>query len=50
MDAQQSSPPLLVPYRAVGHVADPLPFSINQLGTETFVTTVVGRDLCSGAC
>ena len=37
------SPPLLVPYRAVGLVSDGVPFSIEQLGTETFVTTAIGR-------
>ena len=39
----EASPPLLVPYRAIGLVADAVPFAVNQLGTETFVTTAVGR-------
>ena len=39
----EAGAPLLVPYRAVGLVADPVPFSINQLGVETFITTAVGR-------
>ena len=32
-----------MPYRAVGLVCDPIPFSVAQLGVETFVTTAVGR-------
>ncbi len=43
MQAVTSSPPLLVPYRAVGLVSDGVPFSVEQLGTETFVTTAIGR-------
>ena len=38
-----ANPPLLVPYRAVGLVSDGVPFAVSQLGTETFVTTAVGR-------
>ena len=38
-----SSPPLLVPYRAVGLVTDGVPFAVSELGTETFVITAVGR-------
>ena len=37
------SPPLLVPYRAVGLVSDGVPFAVAQLGNQTFVTTAVGR-------
>ena len=38
-----AEPPLLVPYRAIGLVSDGVPFAVSQLGTETFVTTAVGR-------
>ena len=41
--ADSTGPPLLVPYRAVGLVSDGVPFAVSQMGTETFVTTAVGR-------
>mmetsp|Transcript_36817 Transcript_36817/g.70972 ORF Transcript_36817/g.70972 Transcript_36817/m.70972 type:complete len:1115 (-) Transcript_36817:161-3505(-) len=31
------------PYRTVGHVVDSVPFHMKQLGTDTFLTVVVGR-------
>lgn len=31
------------PYKAVGYVTDGKPFLINQLGTETFLTTTIGN-------
>ncbi|KMZ58759.1 putative WD-repeat protein [Zostera marina] len=31
------------PYRAVGYITSSLPFSVNRLGTETFVTVSVGK-------
>lgn len=37
------APPLLVPYRAIGLVTDGVPFAVAKQGTETFVTTAVGR-------
>ena len=41
--ASAPSPPLLVPYRAVGLISDGVPFAIAELGTETFITTAIGR-------
>ena len=38
-----SDAPLLVPYRAVGLVSDGVPFAVQMQGTETFITTAVGR-------
>lgn len=31
------------PYRALGYITGPVPFSVQRLGTETFVTVSVGK-------
>lgn len=31
------------PYRAIGYITSGVPFSIQRLGTETFVTVSVGK-------
>ncbi|KAI4379695.1 hypothetical protein MLD38_005958 [Melastoma candidum] len=31
------------PYRAIGYITSGIPFSVNRLGTETFVTVSVGK-------
>ncbi|KAK8799570.1 hypothetical protein WA158_006119 [Blastocystis sp. Blastoise] len=34
---------LLLPYKSVGLITEDLPFAVNQLGTETFITVSLGR-------
>lgn len=34
---------LYIPYKAIGYVTDGLPFVINQLGDQTFITLSIGR-------
>lgn len=31
------------PYRAIGYITSEVPFSVQRLGTETFVTVSVGK-------
>jgi U3 small nucleolar RNA-associated protein 21 len=35
--------PLFQPFRALGYITDDIPFSIQRLGRESFVTVSVGK-------
>ena len=35
--------PLFLPFRALGYITDRLPFAVQRLGRETFVTVSVGK-------
>ena len=37
------SMPLFQPFRALGYITDSVPFSVQRLGRETFVTVSVGK-------
>ena len=37
------SVPLFQPFRALGYITDSIPFSVQRLGRETFVTVSVGK-------
>jgi U3 small nucleolar RNA-associated protein 21 len=35
--------PLFLPFRALGYITDRLPFAVQRLGRETYVTVSVGK-------
>ena len=37
------SAPLFQPFRALGYITDSVPFSVQRLGRESFVTVSVGK-------
>ena len=37
------SAPLFLPFRALGYITDSVPFSVQRLGRESFVTVSVGK-------
>lgn len=43
LDSMASSAPLFAPFRALGYVCDDVPFAVQRLGTDTFVTVSVGN-------
>ena len=39
----ESREPLFLPFRALGYITDKVPFAVQRLGRETYVTVSVGK-------
>lgn len=45
----ESREPLFLPFRALGYITDKVPFAVQRLGRETYVTVSVGKAWQVGA-